>query len=59
MPISLLEQLQALRISDSVRASQLRHRYLTVILDGLHLADAPQLASTPPSWQETSRRYDG
>jgi AcrR family transcriptional regulator len=54
----LLEQLQSIRIGDQVRANQLRHRYLTVILDGLHLADAPQLSGTPPSWQETSRRYN-
>jgi hypothetical protein len=53
----LLEQLQGIRIGDDVRSNQLRHRYLTVILDGLHLADAPQLPSTPPSWQETSGRY--
>jgi AcrR family transcriptional regulator len=55
----LLEQLQSVRVGDPIRASQLRHRYLTVILDGLHLADAAQLPSTPPSWQETSRRYRG
>src|SRR5919201_1744881 len=55
----LLEQLQGIRIGDKVRASQLRHRYLAVTLDGLHLADAPQMPSTPPTWQETSRRYDG
>jgi AcrR family transcriptional regulator len=55
----LLEQLQSIRIGDQVRANQLRHRYLTVMLDGLHVADAPQLPSTPPTWQETSRRYDG
>jgi AcrR family transcriptional regulator len=55
----LLEQLQGLRIGDQVRASQLRHRYLAVILDGLHIADAPQLPATPPTWQETSRRYEG
>jgi AcrR family transcriptional regulator len=53
----LIEQVQSIRIGDEVRANQLRHRYLTVVLDGLHLADAPQLPSTPPSWQETSRRY--
>jgi AcrR family transcriptional regulator len=53
----LLEQLQAIRIGDEVRANQLRHRYLTLVLDGLHLADAPQLPATPPSWQETSGRY--
>ena len=55
----LLEQLQGIRVGDEVRASQLRHRYLAVVLDGLHLADAPQLPSTPPTWQETSRRYEG
>jgi AcrR family transcriptional regulator len=54
----LIEQLQSIRIADQVRANQLRHRYLTVVLDGLHLADAPQLPGTPPSWQETSRRYE-
>jgi AcrR family transcriptional regulator len=53
----LLEQLQSIRVGDQVRANQLRHRYLTVVLDGLHIADAPQLPSTPPSWQETSGRY--
>jgi AcrR family transcriptional regulator len=53
----LLEQLQSIRVGDQVRANQLRHRYLTVVLDGLHVADAPQLPSTPPSWQETSGRY--
>jgi len=55
----LLEQLQGIRIGDPVRSSQLRHRYLAVVLDGLHLVDAPQLPSTPPTWQETSRRYEG
>ena len=53
----LLEQLQGIRIGDDVRSNQLRHRYLTIVLDGLHLADAPQLPSTPPTWQETSGRY--
>jgi AcrR family transcriptional regulator len=53
----IIEQLQSIRIGDRVRANQLRHRYLTVVLDGLHLAEAPQLPGTPPSWQETSGRY--
>jgi AcrR family transcriptional regulator len=55
----LLEQLQGIRIGGPVRSSQLRHRYLALVLDGLHLAGAPQLPSTPPTWQETSRRYEG
>jgi AcrR family transcriptional regulator len=53
----LLEQLQAVRIGDPVRANQLRHRYLTLILDGLHQAEAAPLPGTPPTWQETSARY--
>ena len=53
----IIEQLQSIRIGDPLRANQLRHRYLTVMLDGLHLADAPQLPGTPPTWQETSGRY--
>ena len=54
----LLEQLQGIRVGDDVRASQLRHRYLALLLDALHMAAAPQLPGTPPSWQETSRRYN-
>jgi AcrR family transcriptional regulator len=53
----LIEQLQSIRIGDQVRANQLRHRYLTVMLDGLHIGDAAQLPGTPPTWQETSGRY--
>jgi AcrR family transcriptional regulator len=54
----LLEALQSIRVGDQVRASQLRHRYLTVVLDGLHHSSAEQLPGTPPSWQETSARYN-
>jgi AcrR family transcriptional regulator len=54
----LLEQLQGVRVGDDVRNSQLRHRYLALLLDALHMASAPQLPGTPPSWQETSRRYN-
>lgn len=55
----LVESLQGIRIGDSVRSNQLRHRYLTVVLDGLHRADAEQLPSTPPTWEESSGRYRG
>ena len=54
----LLEQLQGIRVGDDVRASQLRHRYLALLLDALHMPAAPQQPGTPPSWQETSRRYN-
>ena len=53
----LLEQLHGLRIGDPVRANRLRHRYLTLILDGLHIDGAAPLPGTPPTWRETSARY--
>jgi AcrR family transcriptional regulator len=55
----LLEQLQAVRIGDPRRTSQLRHRYLTLLLEALHLPAATPLPGPPPSWEEISRRYDG
>ena len=55
----LLEQLQAVRIGDTRRTSQLRHRYLTLLLEALHLPAATPLPGPPPSWEEISRRYDG
>lgn len=60
--ISLIfEQLQSIRVGDERRTSQLRHRYLTLILDALHTphtaATAP-LPGPPPSWEELRSRYD-
>jgi AcrR family transcriptional regulator len=54
----LLEQLQSVRVRDPQRSGQLRHRYLTLILDALHLPAAP-LPGPPPTVEELSRRYDG
>jgi hypothetical protein len=55
----LLEQLQAVRAGDQHRTGQLRHRYLRLLLDGLHLRGAGPLPGPPPSVEEISRRYDG
>jgi AcrR family transcriptional regulator len=54
----LFEQLQAVRAGDQRRTAQLRHRYLALVLDGLHQASAASLPARPPSWREISRRYD-
>jgi AcrR family transcriptional regulator len=54
----LLEQLQAVQVSDPHRSSQLRHRYLTLLLDALHAPSAAPLPGPPPSWDEISRRYN-
>jgi AcrR family transcriptional regulator len=56
--ISLIfEQLQAVQIGDEYRTSQLRHRYLTLLLDSLHAVSAPLLPGPPPHWKEISGRY--
>ncbi len=54
----LLEQLQAVRVGDQRRASQLRHRYLALVLDALHTPAAAPLPGPAPRWEEISRRYD-
>jgi AcrR family transcriptional regulator len=54
----LLEQLQAVRVGDPRRSSQLRHRYLTLLLDGLRPPAATPLPGPPPTPQELRRRYD-
>jgi AcrR family transcriptional regulator len=57
--ISLLfEQLQAVQVGDPHRSSQLRHRYLMLLLDALHAPSAAPLPGPPPSWDEISRRYN-
>jgi AcrR family transcriptional regulator len=54
----LLEQLQAVRVGDPGRSRQLRHRYLTLLLDALH-HPAPPLPGPPPTVDELRRRYNG
>ncbi|MGH2518029.1 MAG: TetR/AcrR family transcriptional regulator [Ktedonobacterales bacterium] len=56
--ISLIfEQLQAVQVGDQRRASELRHRYLALLLDGLHIISAAPLPGPPPRWDEISGRY--
>ena len=55
----LLEQLQAVRVGDRQRTGQLRHRYLTLLLDALHIPAAAPLPGPAPSVEEIRRRYDG
>ena len=55
----MLEQLQAVHVTDGARTKQLRHRYLAVLLDGLGSPSAPPLPGPPPTAEEVTRRYDG
>jgi hypothetical protein len=54
----LFEQLQAVHGGDERRASQLRYRYLTLLLDALHTPAAAPRPGPPPTWDEITRRYD-
>jgi len=53
----LFEQLQAVQLGDAARTSQLRHRYLALILESLHAPSALPLPGPPPTWQEIRSRY--
>jgi len=53
----ILEQLQSIQVADERHASQLRHRYLALALDALHLSSAQPLPGPPPRWEEISGRY--
>lgn len=54
----LFEQLAAVRVTDPARTSQLRQRYLELVLAALHMADAPPLPGPAPRWDEISDRWD-
>ncbi|QKG22647.1 TetR/AcrR family transcriptional regulator [Actinomadura verrucosospora] len=54
----LLEYLHGIRIGDDERMNRLQHRYLALMLDSLHLAEAGELPGPAPAWQELRGRYD-
>lgn len=57
--ISLLfEQLQLIRFVDPQRTHELRHRYLTLLLDGLMNPAPTPLPAPSPSWEELRGRYE-
>jgi AcrR family transcriptional regulator len=53
-----LELVAAVEVGEPPRTTELRHRYLAAILDGLRAGagDGP-LPGPPPSWQEMSERW--
>ncbi|NKZ06102.1 TetR/AcrR family transcriptional regulator [Actinomadura latina] len=55
----VLEYLHGIRIGDDERMNRLRHRYLALMLDALHLADEDEPPGPPPTWQEMRGRYEG
>jgi hypothetical protein len=55
--VLLFEQLQAIQIGDQDRARQVRHRYLTLLLDAFHTPSPAPLPGPAPTWDEIRGRY--
>jgi AcrR family transcriptional regulator len=53
----ILEQLASLQIGDAARARELRHRYLTLFLDGLRAEPAVRLPAPAPTDEELQARW--
>ena len=57
--ISLVfELVAAIKFADPARTTQLRLRYLALILDGMRAAGRGELPGPPPAWQEISERWN-
>jgi hypothetical protein len=54
----VFEQVASVRAGDQKRTSQLRHRYLALLLDGLHTAAPTPLPGPPPKWAEVAGRWN-
>jgi AcrR family transcriptional regulator len=54
----IFEQLQAIKVADPERTSVLRHRYLALYLEALHLPAASPLPGPPPTWEDVRGRYN-
>jgi AcrR family transcriptional regulator len=55
----VFELVAAIKFSSPERTAELRHRYLTVILDGLRASDSNRgdLPGPPPAWPELTERW--
>jgi hypothetical protein len=47
----------AIKFADPGRTTELRHRYLALILDGMRATGRGDLPGPPPGWQELSERW--
>lgn len=54
----VLEQLAGVRLGDEDRNHELRHRYLTLILDALRHPSPTPLPGRPPTWAELGERWN-
>jgi AcrR family transcriptional regulator len=57
--ISLVfELVAAVKFADPGRTTELRHRYLALILDGMRADGRGELPGPPPAWRELSERWN-
>jgi AcrR family transcriptional regulator len=54
----VFELVAAIKFSSPERTTELRHRYLALILDGMRATDREPLPCLPPAWQEISERWN-
>jgi AcrR family transcriptional regulator len=53
----VFEQLASIRLGDEARTSELRHRYLALLLEAIRGPAATPLPGPPPTWQELTARW--
>jgi len=53
----VFELVAAIKLADPERTTELRHRYLALILDGMRATGRGKLPGPPPGWQELSDRW--
>lgn len=53
----IFEQLAAVRVGSDIRSRELRHRYLSLMLDALHQPDADPPPGPAPAWDEITGRW--
>jgi AcrR family transcriptional regulator len=53
----VFEQVAAVRLGDKERTSQLRHRYLALLLEAMQGSAAAPLPGPPPTWEEITARW--
>jgi hypothetical protein len=54
----IFDQVAAIRMESQERTIQLRHRYLELMLEGLHDHRAEPLPGSPPTWAEINELLD-
>jgi AcrR family transcriptional regulator len=53
----VFEQVASVRLGDEARTSQLRHRYLALLLEAMRRPSAAPLPGPPPTWREVAGRW--